>query len=273
MPDVKKITPDEPNPDEGVGDLLPEGNESHPDGSEGDGDFTALAEKFGVDLTNMSDEAKAEVELALRTAENAVHNLREDDSLELDGLRQKAALYDRRSITQPAQTQPLPSGANAPVQEALFEGREIEAAVASDDPDALATVLTKGVAKAMETVKKELGASRLAPIEKALSTIVEMTVLDGKYPEWRKDLPKMRQVLQSHREYTLQQAYEVGVLLPRYERDKERDKDGWNKARDTRRAAVKNETKGANSRPTEETPVVYDTDMDAILAAIEKHSG
>ena len=271
MPDDVQITPNEPKPDAGVGDLPLDGG-TLPDGSKGDGDFTALAEKFGVDLTNMSDDAREEVELALRTAENAVHALREEDSLAVDDLKDKAALYDRFVANQSTPLQPatpLPAGANAPVQEALFAGRDIEAAIASDDPEALADVLTKGVEKAISQSTDKLGSERLVPIEKTITMMVEMAVLDGKYNGWREDLPKVRQVMQVHPEYSLQQAYESGVLVPRYNRDKQRDKLGWDKARDKRRAAVKNEPRTSASGPTEPVAKVYDTDKDAILAAIE----
>jgi hypothetical protein len=274
MPDDDgKITPNEPKPDDGVGDISPVSDVSHPDGSDGDGDFAKLAEQFGVDLDTVPEDARSAVELALRTAENAVHNLREEDSLEMDGLKQKADLYDRMQMASPpaaAPVTPLPAGPSAPVQEALFTGSEIEAAVGSDDPEALARVLNKGVAAAITKANETLGAQRLAPIEKALTTIVEMTMMDNDYPGWKKDLPLVRQVLSIHPEYSIKQAYEGSVIVPRYTRDKKRSLDGLTKARDDKRAAIKNAPKDANARPTQDAEKVYDTDRDAILAAIEE---
>ena len=275
MPEEKNV-PQEPGPDDGANDILDKDGVSSHEGSEGTDEFAALAEKFGVDLTNIPEDARGEVELALRTAENAVHTLREEDSLEMDGLKDKAALYDRLSTQVQNQgvavQTPLPGGA-LPTQEALFVGSELAAAVDSEDPEALARVLTKGVETAITRSNDKLGFERLVPIEKTITTMVEMAVLDGKYEGWRKDLPKVRQVLQVHPEYSLQQAYEGGVLVPRYNRDKQRDKAGWDKAREERRAAVKNSPVSTSTGPTDTTPAVYDTDKDAILAAIEAVEG
>jgi hypothetical protein len=270
--DTKNTLPNDPADADGVNDISDEGVTSQ-DGSADDGDFVELAKQFGIDLDTVPEDARDAVEVALRTAENAVHSLREEDSLEMDGLKQKAALYDQlvsRGAPPPVQTTPMPTGQSQPTQAVLFSGKDIERAVQADDPEVLADVLTKGVRQAVTELKDELSRSRLEPVEKAVDTMVQMTVMDNKYPDWRKDLPAIRQVLSLNPHYSLQQAYESGVLVPRYTRDKERTLAKLSQSRDKKRSLVKDAPKGTNKGPAKDIPKTYNTDRDAILAAMEQ---
>jgi len=279
MPEDNKNAPNEPSPEGGEGDLLNSG--TPPDtGSEDDGDFAALAEQFGVDVSELSEEALPQVELALRSAHGVLHDLREEDSLDLTGMKEKAAQYDRvmadpnvRAALSGQRAAPMAAPANDPAQKSFFSAETLEVALNSDSPEVFAKTLDDGVKKAIDAHFATLDTGRLAPLEKVVTTIVEMTTLDSDYPEWRKDMSRVRQVLNVHPEYSIRQAYESGVVVPRYKQDRTRlrDKLATNKA--AKRKLIKGEPAPASKNATQNKEKEYDTVRDSVLAAIEASAG
>jgi len=278
MPNELENTPTEPTLTGGEGGL-PTGG-TLPTGSEGDGGFAELAEQYGIDVSELSAETLPALEEALRNADSALHQLREEDSLTLTGLNEKAAQYDRmmanpdvRAAMTGQRTYAMNQPTNAPVQEEFFPTEALENAVNSDSPGALSKVLDSGVRKAIDSYFKTVETNRIAPLEHVVTTMVEMTTMDSDYPDWRKDLPRVREVLQTHPEWTIRTAYEKGIVVPRYRQNTSALRDKMVQTRTKKRAVIKDEPAPANKSVTTPVGGGFDTVRDSVLAAMEQVVG
>jgi len=152
-----------------------------------------------------------------------------------------------------------------------FDSDRLRTAIASDDPERFAKVLTEEVDK---LVAKRLGTFReqaITPIEQNTAIMTEVAAMDSMYPGWREDANSVIKEKNLDPSLSLRSAYERHISKKQaVELGKLRTKQKLTVG--DKKKLLSADGKGASPAPTTPVTKKFASTRDAILDAMEKVS-
>lgn len=258
---------DELNKSEGTDELEDNTSDSTRNLADDEQDELLDEESINAYIDTLPEEVKSTVSRVFSGMKRYFDEQREINSSLVEDLKEKAERYDRLMASGLLNQFNNSGGKKDNESNLLVDPSEL--AESATNPTKFAKLLSEAIERKLNDAFEKFDKQKIAPLHSQAEAWGQVAAMDSLYPEWRKSIPYLKDIMTKNSSLDLRTAYERYVLIPNMSKKLSKKELMDNLTTEKKKEAIRN-TPLASDKRNVSNKKTYSSITEAIVETLEE---